>query len=109
MDHKGQIDDLYYIGCIDENFGRGEKAKSEYQQYVQEAPSGRYAQEAKDRIAALSKDINATQKIKSETELAQIADAESSYQQAVKLQQQKQFDQAMLSLSKGDSRAATEC
>ncbi len=92
---NSQVDDLYFMAAIDENFGRGADALGEYQKYMVQAPGGRYLAQAKDRASALSKNINDTVKIKSETELAQIQEAEDSYQQAVKLQQQKQFDQAL--------------
>jgi tetratricopeptide (TPR) repeat protein len=95
IDHKGQINDLYFIAAIDDNFGRGADALAEYKKYFAEAPTGNYAQAAKDRIGALSKDVTATVKIKSDEELAKIKEAADSYQKAVQLQQQQQFDDAI--------------
>ena len=95
IDHKGQINDLYFIAAIDDNFGRGADALAEYKKYFAEAPQGNYAQAAKDRVAALNKDITATVKIKSDEELARIKEAADSYQKAVQLQQQQQFDEAI--------------
>jgi tetratricopeptide (TPR) repeat protein len=95
IDRKGQINDLYFIAAIDDNFGRGADALAEYKKYFSEAPQGTYAQSAKERVAALSKDASATVKIKSDEELARIKEATDSYQKAVQLQQQQQFDEAI--------------
>lgn len=95
LDPKGQVDDLYLLGTIDENFGKGLDAKSKYQKYLSQAPTGRYVPAAKDRLSALTKDITATEKIKSEAELAALANADNAYQQGVKLQQAGKFDEAI--------------
>jgi tetratricopeptide (TPR) repeat protein len=95
IDPKGQVSNIYFIGAIDENYGRGSDAMADYRKYITQAPQGTYVNAAKDRIAALSKNINDTQKIKSEAELAAIKAADDAYTQAVKLQQAKQFDQAL--------------
>ncbi len=94
-DRKGQIDDLYLIATIDENYGKGAQALSEYQKYLNDAPSGRYAQAARDRAQALGKDTNSVVRIKSEAELASIKQAEDAYSQAVSLQSQKNYDAAL--------------
>lgn len=95
IDRKGQINDLYLIAAIDENFGRGSDALAEYQRYLSESPQGNYAQSAKERIAALKTDPTATVKIKSDEELAKIKEATDCYQKAVRLQQQQRFDEAL--------------
>ena len=94
LDRPNQINDLYFIGTIDENDGKGQQALSDYQKYIAEAPKGTYTDAAKARITALSKNPNDTQKIKSETELAQIKTASDDYQKAVQLQQQAKFADA---------------
>lgn len=104
LDPKGQINALYFLGVLDENNGHGLDAKAEYQKYVLTAgPSATYAQQAKDRIDALTKDITATVKIKSEAELQQIKDADDSFNQAVKLQQGQQYDAAIAAYQKAIS------
>lgn len=95
IDPKGQVNDLYYLGLIAENYGQGLEAKSQYSKYLQQAPGGPNAQAAKDRLAALTKNIGDTQKIKSETELAQLKQSEDAFAQAVKAQGDKQYDQAI--------------
>ena len=95
MDPKGQSNDLYFLGAIDENSGKGYDAMADYKKYLQASPGGIYAKQASDRLAALTKDPSATVKIKSEDELARIKEAEDSYNTAVKLQQDKQYDQAL--------------
>ncbi len=95
LDRKNQLGDLYLIATIDDNDGHGTDALYGYKQYLSEAPNGPYANNAAARLNALSKDITATVKIKSEAELAQIQDAAKAYQQAVQLQQQQKFDDAI--------------
>ncbi len=95
LDRKGQINDLYFVATIDENSNKGSDALNEYNQYLNEAPKGNYVSAAKDRIAALNNNINATIKIKTEAQLAQIKEATDAYQKAVGLQQQQQFAQAL--------------
>lgn len=92
---KDKLDGLYLMAVIDEHLSRGTDARQEYQKYIAEAPTGRYVSQAKERYAALSKDLTQTIKIKTEAELAKLNEAEDSYKQAVKLQGEKRFDQAM--------------
>lgn len=95
IDPKGRVDDLYFIGTIEEHFGHGPEALTQYKNYVQKAPGGRYLSAANDRINALMKNIGDTIKIKSETEIADEKAAADAYNAAVQLQQQKQYDQAI--------------
>jgi tetratricopeptide (TPR) repeat protein len=95
IDPKGQVNDIYFIAAIDENFGRGSDAIGNYQRYLAQAPGGTYAQVSKERLGVLNKNPNDTQKIKSETELAQIHEAADNFQKAVQAQQQQQFDPAI--------------
>lgn len=94
LDPKGQVADWYLIGAIDENFNRVPEALGNYQKYLKEAPTGTYAAAAKERFAFLSKG-GKPEKIKSETQIANEKAAEDQYQQGVKLQQSKQYDQAL--------------
>ena len=96
LDPKGQVADLYLIGAIDENFNRVPEAIQDYGKYLLGAPTGTYAAASKERRDALIKDPKSYQKIKSDTELANEKAADESYQQAVKLQSSKQYDQAMV-------------
>ena len=56
--------------------------------------------QARERIQTLNKNIKDTIKIKSETELAKIKDASDSYQQAVDLQKQQRWDDAIAAYQK---------
>lgn len=94
QDRKGQINDLYFLATIDEHNSKGYDAMDKYRKYLAESPNGAFAKAAQERLAALTKNPNDTQKIKSEDELARIKDANDAYQAAVKLQQDKQYDQA---------------
>jgi tetratricopeptide (TPR) repeat protein len=95
LDPKGRVDVLYFIGTIDENNGKGPEALTDYKTYLQKAPTGTYAKEAKERIVALTKDVTATQKIKSEEDRDKETAAFDAFQKAVALQKQNQFDQAL--------------
>lgn len=94
LDPKGQIGNYYLIALIDENFDNAPEAISNYQKYLASAATGQYATPAKERLKALNANPKDTIKIKSEAELAKLKQADEAYQAAVKLQQQKNWDQA---------------
>ncbi|HEY9784708.1 MAG TPA: tetratricopeptide repeat protein [Candidatus Obscuribacterales bacterium] len=100
VDPKGQIDDLYMMAVIDEHFNKGQQALGEYQKYLATAPGGKYLKEAKDRVTALNKNINDTQHIKSQAEIATEKAADDAYQQAVSLRDQKKYDDALAAIDK---------
>jgi len=95
IDPKGQVNDIYFIAAIDENFGRGSDAIGNYQRYLAQAPGGTYVGQAKERLQALNKNPNDTIKIKSESELAQMHDAADNFQKAVQAQQQGNYEAAI--------------
>lgn len=94
LDKAGQVANLYFIATIDENNNNGPQARNEYVQYLQAAPTGTYAAQAKARAEVLGKG-GPTIKIKSEGELAKEKDANDAYTKAVDLQKAGQFDQAI--------------
>ncbi len=100
IDPKGQVNDLYLIGCIEENYSNGPEALKFYLQYLNQARTGTYAGAAKERVTALNKNVNDTVKIKSEAELAAIKQGEEAYAQAVELQKQQKYDDAMAAYQK---------
>lgn len=91
-DPKGQIDDLWFIGTMQENAGRGNDALASYTRYVTEAKTGPYIAQAKARIDALRKDPTDIQKIRSDEEIAQDKSADEAYREAIRLQQAKDYD-----------------
>lgn len=94
LDPKGQINNFYFIATIDENANNARQAMGEYQMYLQKAGAqGVYATQAKARFDALAKG-GATQKIKSESELAKEKEGQDAYAKAISLQQSAQYDQA---------------
>ncbi len=95
IDPKGQADDRYLVAVIDEHFGRGQQALTQYMKYIAENSQGKYAQAARERIKALQINIADTLKIKSEKEMAMDKDAIDSYQKALELQKNKQWDEAL--------------
>lgn len=94
-DPKNQIDNLWLIGNIQEHYGKGQEALDTYNRYLSEARGGKFASDVKQRVEALRKDITDTLKLKSETEIAQLKNAEDAYQAGVKLQQEKKWDEAV--------------
>lgn len=94
-DAKGQVDDLYLMGLIEENYSRGQGAIGLYLKYLNQAPSGKYVAAAKERLAALNKNPSDTIKIKSESELAAIKAGEDAYNAAVQAQQAQRYDDAI--------------
>lgn len=94
LDPAGQADNAYRIAIIDEHQGAGALALAAYRKYAAEHPTGQFATLAKERMKALSANIQDTVKIKGERELAMIKDAEDSYQKAVDLTKEKKFDEA---------------
>jgi tetratricopeptide (TPR) repeat protein len=96
LDRKAQIGALYFIGLIDENFGKGQLALQEYKQYVAEAgPSGAYYGLAQGRIKTLSANPNDTQKFTTQAEAQKTAEANQAYQDGYAAQQAKKFDEAI--------------
>ncbi|HEY9715180.1 MAG TPA: tetratricopeptide repeat protein, partial [Chroococcales cyanobacterium] len=100
LDKKGAIDNLYFIGLIDENAGQGAKAKDDYMNYVRTAPKGQYAAQANERIKALTANPNATQKLSTAAEEKKSGEAQDLYSAAVKAQQENKFDEAIDSYKK---------
>ena len=102
-DPKGQIDDLWLIGTIQEHNSRGNDAIATYTKYLTEAPTGKYNSAAKERLAALRRDPSDTIKIKSESDIAKDKEADDAYKAGVQLQQQKEYDGALASYQKAMS------
>ncbi len=98
LDNKNEVGDLYLMAAIDENFGQGSKALSEYQQYKMKAgASGTYTAASNDRIAVLSKNVGATQKLATSSDIKSARAAADAYDAGVKAQQASQYDQAISS------------
>jgi len=103
LDPQGQADNAYRIAIIDEHMGAGALALAAYRKYAAEHSSGQFVSQAKERMKALSANIQDTVKIKGEHELAMIKDAEDSYHKAVDLTKEKKFDEAQALFQKAIS------
>lgn len=95
LNPKGQVGSLFYIAKIEEHFGNGVDALAKYKQYLTKDPTGAHVAAVNERVAVLDKDITATEKIKSQKEIALEKSAEESFNAAVALQKQGQYDQAI--------------
>ena len=106
--NKGTKDCLYFIGALDENDGNAAAAISTYQKYISQAPSGTYKANAQARIDALKKDPGAVQKIVTQAAAAASQEAQAAYDEAVKLQQEKKYDEAIAAYQKAIAVNANE-
>lgn len=100
LDPKGEVDNLFFIGNVDEHYGLGGKALTNYQKYVMNAPKGKYVKEANDRIHVLSVNPNQTQKLLTAGEQKNLAQVNDVFQNAVKLQQEGKYDEATVQYKK---------
>ncbi len=95
LDQKGQVGNLYFMGILDENFGKGNQAWNEYQDYVKRDPSGAYAGDARSRIARLGKNVNDVQKLTTSAQAKMQGDSAAAYEAAVKLQSEQKYDESI--------------
>ncbi|MBA3994088.1 MAG: hypothetical protein C0469_11225, partial [Cyanobacteria bacterium DS2.3.42] len=95
LDQKGQVGNLYFMGILDENFGKGNQAWNEYQDYVKRDPRGAYASDAQSRIARLGKNVNDVQKLTTSGDAKKQGDAAAAYEAAVKLQTDQKYDESI--------------
>jgi tetratricopeptide (TPR) repeat protein len=102
VDPKGQVDNWWFLAAIEEHYKRGQEAIADYRKYIVAQPNGKYAPGAKERLAALAKNINDTIRIKSEAELNQLKEASDAYETANKLQQEKKYDEAIVLYQKAN-------
>ncbi len=100
LDPKGQVDDLWLIGAIQEHMGDGYAAMGSYRKYVTQAPSGKFIALAKDRLDALTRNPRDTQKIKNEAELNAIASAGDAYKAGTAAYAEKRYDEALAAYQK---------
>lgn len=85
------------------------RLSSEYNDYVKSAPpTNQYVATAKARIAALTKNVMATQKIPTQSEIKSGQEAQTAYEQAIKLQQDGKFDDALPLYQKACAAVPTE-
>ncbi len=103
IDPKGQVDDLYLMAVIDEHYGKGPVAQGEYLKYLSQAPSGKYSVAAKERLTALNKNPNDTQKIKGAAEIANEKAADDAVAAAANLNNAGKTEDAIAQIQKAIS------
>jgi superkiller protein 3 len=108
LDPKGEVDNWYFIGLLDENANQGARAVDDYTKYLQQAPKGSYAIQAQQRYSTLKVDPSKVQKIVTAAESKKNADAQNAYDEAVKLQQANKYDDAIASYKKAIAAAPNE-
>ncbi len=95
LDPKGQVGNLYFMGILDENFGKGNQAWNEYRDYVAKDPRGAYVSDAQSRIARLGKNVNDVVKLQTSGQVKAQGDAAAAYDAAVKLQTDQKYDESI--------------
>ena len=95
LDNKGEVDNLYFMALLDENSNSGSKALGEYQRYLSAARGGTYAAQAQQRISALRANPNNVQKMVTAGEQKKSSEAQSAYDNGVKLQGENKLDEAL--------------
>ncbi|MGL1381512.1 hypothetical protein ACSTIP_00365, partial [Vibrio parahaemolyticus] len=63
LDPKGQVDNNYFLGILEENAGAAMPAIGDYDRYIKAAPKGTYAVQAQGRLSDLRAHPANTQKI----------------------------------------------
>lgn len=101
LDRKGQVGNMYFMGILDENSGKGTLALQEYKQYALEAgATGPYSADAQARVKRLTANPNDLQKIATKAELAKSQELTQDYQDGIAAQQAGNFDLAIEKYSK---------
>jgi tetratricopeptide (TPR) repeat protein len=95
LDPKGSVDALYLAAAIDENNNAGVQALNRYTKYLQLAPSGTYAAQARERVKALNANPTATVKLATQADTKNAQAAADAYAKAVKFQESTAYDQAI--------------
>jgi tetratricopeptide (TPR) repeat protein len=95
IDPKGEVDNFYLMGPLDETLGRGAQAFEDYKKYLQFAPKGKYFQQANARYQVLYYDKNKLEKLQSSQQVAAAQQASEAFNEAVQLQQNGKLDEAL--------------
>lgn len=95
QDPKGESDNWYFIGLIDENNGQVPIALSDYGKYVAAKPTGTYAGDAKARLARLKANPASAQKLSTQAQVKASTAASGAYTEAVELQKAQKYDEAI--------------
>ncbi len=109
IDPKGEVDNYYYIGILDENAGQVPAAIQDYQSYLQKAGArAQYAVQAQGRISSLRANPGSAQKITTQAETKRSGDAQAAYDAAVKAQGENKFDEAIEDYNKALALSPTD-
>ncbi|HEY9793242.1 MAG TPA: tetratricopeptide repeat protein, partial [Candidatus Obscuribacterales bacterium] len=95
LDPKGEADNLYFMGPLDETLGNGKAAYDDYYQYLATAPKGKYAAQANEGYQRLYKSKADLHKMQSSQEIATAQAASEAFNEAVKLQGDNKLDEAL--------------
>ncbi|MDZ4833054.1 MAG: tetratricopeptide repeat protein [Candidatus Melainabacteria bacterium] len=105
---KAKADNLYFLAVLDENDGNANQAIMHYTQYIQNAPSGTFKPQADQRMKDLKADPKALQKIQTAAQQKASAEVSTAYNDAVKLQGESKFDEALVEYGKAIAGSPNE-
>jgi superkiller protein 3 len=95
LDNRGEVDNLYFMGPLDESLGKGQAAYDDYYKYLANAPKGKYAAQANEGYQRLYKNKNDLHKMQTSQEQATAQAASDAFNEAVKLQGDNKLDEAL--------------
>ncbi len=95
LDPKGESDNWYFIGLIDENNGQIPNAISDYNKYVAVKATGTYGADAKARMARLKANPASAQKLSTQAQVKASTAASGAFGEAVELQKAQKYDEAL--------------
>ncbi|MBS2009575.1 MAG: tetratricopeptide repeat protein [Cyanobacteria bacterium SZAS TMP-1] len=107
-DPKGESDNWYFVGLIDESNRQIPQAIADYTKYLQAKPTGTYAADAKTRAATIKADPSKAQVIATQSQQKASAAASGAYSDAVALQQANKFDEAIAKYKEAIAAAPNE-
>jgi protein O-GlcNAc transferase len=94
LDNK-EVDNLYFMGPLDETLGKGAVAFEDYKKYLMYAPKGKYYNEANEGYQRLYTNKTAIRKMQTSTQQADATAAGDAFNDAVKLQGENKLDEAL--------------
>jgi len=107
-DPKGETDNWYFVGLIDESNHQIPQAIADYGKYIAAKPTGSYAADAKARAAAIKADPSKAQVIATQSQQKASAAAGTAYNDAVALQQANKLDEAIAKYKEAIAAAPNE-
>lgn len=105
---KAKADNLYFLALLDENDGNANAAMAHYTQYIQVAPGGPFRAAADQRLKEIKAKPGELQKIQTAAQQQASAEVATAYNEAIKLQGESKFDEALAEYGKAIAGSPNE-